>query len=352
MIEPLELEIGPRLQAVQLLPGPPGEPVALWASGIDNLWLRRVEDQVRVRDKKVADTFFGSEPALQFRDLHAIDPERAWLLASGEGALSAIYFTADGGASWDLQFQNQEPAAFYDCFAFWNERTGFVFSDSIPDPVDDQSARMLLRRTVDGEEWSEVPGASLPAAQPGEGGFAASGDCAAIIGDPSEGRGIVAMGNAPRVRVLLTSDFGGSWRAVETGLEGGSAIGLTAVAFRPPTPGKRSDFGVAVGGVIGNPDSEPFVVLTNDGGESWTPASSLPPIAGALYGVAMATADDATGDPLIVVTGPGGAALSGNRARTWELISAQDFWSVDLLPDGRGALVGPDQRISLVALRR
>ena len=39
--------------------------------------------------------------------------------------------TVDGGAHWTLQFQNQNPDAFYDCFAFWTPKRGIAISDSV-----------------------------------------------------------------------------------------------------------------------------------------------------------------------------------------------------------------------------
>ena len=53
--------------------------------------------------------------ALQFRDVHAVDAETAYLLSIGDGEQSRIYKTTDAGLTWALQFKNPEPEGFFDC---------------------------------------------------------------------------------------------------------------------------------------------------------------------------------------------------------------------------------------------
>ena len=68
--------------------------------------------------------------ALQFRDVHAVDAETAYLLSAGEGEQSRIYKTMDAGLTWALQFINPEPQGFFDCMDFWDAEHGIAFSDS------------------------------------------------------------------------------------------------------------------------------------------------------------------------------------------------------------------------------
>jgi photosystem II stability/assembly factor-like uncharacterized protein len=57
---------------------------------------------------------------LQFRDVQGVSDQVAYLLSIGNDPDNfRIYKTADGGATWDLQFKNEAASAFYDCFAFW-----------------------------------------------------------------------------------------------------------------------------------------------------------------------------------------------------------------------------------------
>src|SRR4051794_30199310 len=110
----------------------------------------------------------GAE-ALQFRDVQGVSDKVAYLLSIGAGSDSRIYKTTDGGATWTLQFQNQNSSAFYDCFAFWTPTRGIAQSDSV-------NGRFPVIRTTDGLTWQDI-GDNLPTALPGESSFASSGTC-------------------------------------------------------------------------------------------------------------------------------------------------------------------------------
>jgi photosystem II stability/assembly factor-like uncharacterized protein len=52
---------------------------------------------------------------LQFRDVQAFSAKVAYLLSIGNNPTDfRIYKTEDGGATWTIQFENQNPTAFYD----------------------------------------------------------------------------------------------------------------------------------------------------------------------------------------------------------------------------------------------
>ena len=42
-------------------------------------------------------------------------------MSAGPGTESRIYKTTDGGKAWALQFQNADPAGFFDALAFCNQ---------------------------------------------------------------------------------------------------------------------------------------------------------------------------------------------------------------------------------------
>src|SRR5947199_2597380 len=92
----------------------------------------------------------GAE-ALQFRDVQGVSDRVAYLLSIGTGTDSRIYKTTDGGATWTIQFQNQDPSAFYDCFAFWTPRRGLAQSDSV-------NGRFPVIRTTDGQTRQDIGG--------------------------------------------------------------------------------------------------------------------------------------------------------------------------------------------------
>ena len=115
----------------------------------------------------------GAE-ALQFRDVEGVSAKVAYLLSIGNGTDSRIYKTEDGGATWTLQFQNQVPDAFYDCFAFWTPNRAIAQSDSV-------NGVFPVLRLTDGETWEDISG-NMPPALPGEASFASSGTCVATQG--------------------------------------------------------------------------------------------------------------------------------------------------------------------------
>src|SRR5690348_6342065 len=105
--------------------------------------------------------------SLDFRDVHAVSLDTAYLMAAGQDT-ARIYRTTDRGAHWTLQYENLEKGAFLDAIAFFDARHALAVGDPI-------GGRFLLLRTDDaGAHWTRVSNA-LPAALPGEAAFAASG---------------------------------------------------------------------------------------------------------------------------------------------------------------------------------
>jgi photosystem II stability/assembly factor-like uncharacterized protein len=264
--------------------------------------------------------------SLQFRDVHAVDADTAYLLAAGPGARSRIYKTNDGGATWQLQFTNADSSAFYDCFAFWSADRGVAFSDAV-------AGRFAVRITEDGgENWSQVPPGSFPPAQRGEGGFAASGTCVVALGDRMAW---IGTGAADTARVLGTTDGGRSWWASPTPIPAGTFAGIAALAFRD------SLHGVALGGPLGDSTARSDnVATTDDGGHTWRLAGR-PSFPGAVYGAAVVP-----GQPgMVFAVGPKGLDYSRDDARTWSGLDTLAYWSVGFGSRSVGWAVGPGGRI-------
>lgn len=66
--------------------------------------------------------------SLQFRDVHAVDAETAYLLSIGSGADSRIYRTDDGGRSWNLQWTipDGRPYSFSQSTSRWRVICRFI----------------------------------------------------------------------------------------------------------------------------------------------------------------------------------------------------------------------------------
>jgi len=305
---------GQLLQAVNAI-----DNKVVWVSGHGGTWARTEDGGNTWIAGVVPDA-----DSMQFRDLHAIDAKRAWLMSAGNGAASRIYYTEDGGAHWTLQFRNGNTKAFYDCMDFWDDKQGVALSDGI-----DGAFALLITRN--GKDWGLLATTASPPARPGEGSFAASGTCLIALDKRNAwfGTGAAAQGPA---RVFRTTDTGRTWAGADTPIASGPSSGIATVAFRD------LKHGVALGGNIAKPDDfSANVAVTSDGGVNWE-AGTPPPFPGAVYGAAYAGEG---GHFALVAVGPKGAAISWDDARTWTLLDTMSYWSVGMEQDGRGWLVGP-----------
>jgi photosystem II stability/assembly factor-like uncharacterized protein len=309
-----------RLQAVSA-----ADQRVVWASGLGGTFVRTTDGGVSWHAGLVP-----AADSLEFRDVEAVSDRVAYLLAAGEGSASRIYKTEDGGRSWSLQFQNQDPKAFYDCFDFWSAEQGVAFSDAV-------SGRFPVILTTSGKTWRDI-GSRLPAAQEGEAAFAASGTCVAT---QDKQRAWVVTGGATRSRVIATIDGGATWSDQPTPLVHGSGAGGFTIAFRD------SIHGMIAGGSLDTTNFHPRerVAVSNDGGKSWTLASP-PPFDGAIFGLSYVPGTAHT----VVITGPGGAAWSPDEGKSWHrLEGVNGYWSVAFAGAGDGWLVGTDGRILKVS---
>lgn len=299
------------IQAVHAVSGQ-----VVWASGHGAVVLRTRDGGAHWERLRVPDS-----DSLEFRDVHALNADTAWILAAGAGAKSRIYRTNDGGANWTLQFRNADTSAFYDCLSFLDARRGLAYSDA-------SGGRTLVRRTTNGgATWTLLPPASVPAPLPGEGAFASSGLC--VAGVPPN-TAYIATG-APGARLFRSVDGGAHFRAENTPFVKGPAAGLTGVAFLD------ANRGIAVAADINRlrTDTSTAVVgITADGGRTWK-LRVRPPLPGALSGVAWVPA---AGPGAAVVVGFGGAFVTSDTARTWTTISDAVFTGVGV--SGRTAWIG------------
>ena len=300
----------------------------VWVSGHGGTWARTLDGGATW----TAHVMEGAD-TLQFRDVHALDADRAWLLSAGSGELSRIYRTQDGGETWELQFLNPEPDGFYDCLEFRDAKHGLVYGDAVDGEL------RILRTRDGGETWEYTRTANVPAALPGEGGFAASGTCLAL--GPG-GRAWIGTGAADTARVLATRDDGRTWTAVPAPLPGGEAAGIFTIAFRD------SLNGVILGGDLARPDEHSDnVAVTSDGGASWTLASR-PVLAGAVYGAAYVPGAPT---PTLVAVGPHGADWSPDEGTSWSRADTVAYWGLDIASPAAGWLVGPEGRIVRISLQ-
>ncbi|HYL16332.1 MAG TPA: hypothetical protein VEV41_25080 [Terriglobales bacterium] len=277
----------------------------------------------------------GAE-TVQFRDVQGVSDKVAYLLSIGVSLPTdfRIYKTVDGGATWTMQFQNQNPSAFYDCFAFWTPMRGIAHSDSVNGVFPDLGM-------TDGMTWQDIS-SNLPPALPGEASFASSGTCVATQG----GRNAwIATGGSTIARVLATRDGGDTWNAYDTPLVSSPSAGAFTVAFRDPR------HGIVGGGDLDPTDPNNAATATSDdGGKTWR-LTNKPPVTGAIFGLSYVSRTgngigDNLGRAVVITANTGGAAWTPDEGSTWfALPGVSGYWAVAFATPEAGWLVGTDGRI-------
>jgi photosystem II stability/assembly factor-like uncharacterized protein len=264
-----------------------------WASGTHGTYLRTIDAGAHWVAARVP----GAE-ALDFRGVVAFSADEAFLMSAGPGELSRIYHTADAGKHWSLQFRNTNPKGFFDSIAFWDPTHGVVLGDPILDETGKLRFEVLL--TDDGQIWHSIPPSQLPPAIEGEGAFAASNTCIAILptrasngppprdpfkpdkaAQPDTVRVVGAPDpniwfatGGPEARVFHSGDRGSTWQVVDTPImHGPASAGIFSIAFRDAL------HGVIAGGDYQHPNQDgPNLASTSDGGKTWE-LSPLRPLA-------------------------------------------------------------------------
>jgi len=296
-----------------------------WVSGAEGTYARTADGGRTWRVGRVP-----GAAALDFRDVDAFDADTAYLLAIGEGERSRIYKTNDGGRNWTLQFQNRRAAAFFDCMAFWDRLRGLAMSD----PVE---GRFLVVRTEDGgRNWREVEPGGMPPALEGEGGFAASGTCVAVVG---RDRAWFGTGGPKGPRVFRSADGGSGWSAAPAPLAAGKAAGVFSLSFWSP------ERGAAAGGdYTKEREADGNAALTFDGGRTWRALGAAERPGG--YRSAVAHVPGTRG-PALIAVGPSGSDFSADGGRSWRALGVEGFHAVSVAPRGDVAwAVGEGGRIA------
>ncbi|HEY7405153.1 MAG TPA: YCF48-related protein, partial [Candidatus Angelobacter sp.] len=269
-----------------------------WASGAKGTVLRTVDGGQHWEKVSVPNA-----EALDFRDVQAFAPNTAFVLSIGPGEQSRIYQTSDGGKHWQLQFTNKDPKAFYDCFAFWDDKHGIALSDSV-------DGKFPLIATTDGINWNPVAVKEMPAALPSEGAFAASGTCIATFGKND----VWFATGGPAARVFHSSDRGATWTAAETPiLHGAASQGIFSVVFWSHRDG------LIVGGDYqdsGRTGSN--AAVTHNGGKSWKLSARFPQ--GYRSGLGMWTSPKM----IWVAVGTSGTDFSDVGGLTWSTARFDD----------------------------
>jgi photosystem II stability/assembly factor-like uncharacterized protein len=171
-----------------------------WASGTHGTYLRTTDAGRTWHPAQVP-----GASTLDFRAVVAFSADEAFLMSAGPGDQSRIYHTSDAGQHWSVQFTATNPKAFFDSMAFWDPTHGIVLGDPIPDESGKLKFELLL--TDDGRTWHALPPAQLPPSEEGEGAFAASNTCLAILPSTRTASAQAKLINRPSSNsVILSGD--------------------------------------------------------------------------------------------------------------------------------------------------
>jgi photosystem II stability/assembly factor-like uncharacterized protein len=296
-----------------------------WASGSNSTILRTTDGGA---------TWNAVAPRverLDFRDVDAVSDSTAYALSIGNGPASRIFKTTDAGRTWTQQYMATDEQVFLDAMAFSTPTRGIVLGDSIDGQF------FFLTTENGGNTWTRVPADRLPAAQPNEGFFAASGTNVAVLAD----RIWIGTGAAAKARVLRSSDRGRTWQIADTPLASGKTSGIYSIAFRD------EQHGVVVGGdysletaAIDN------AAVTSDGGATWTLVRGL---SGFRSVVAHVPGTPATW----IAIGPRGSDISTDDGRTWTPVEGPGFDTFSFAPGTSvGWAAGARGTIARLTVRR
>lgn len=296
-----------------------------WASGSSSTVLR-TDDGGQHWQKLSAST-----DTLDFRDIDAVDPQTAYVLATGNGPASRIYKTTDAGKTWTMQFKSEDPKAFFDAMSFWDADHGIVFGDSV------NSQFYILTTSDGGRVWSRVSADKLPPALENEGAFAASGTNIAVFGKT---HAWIGTGAASKSRVLRTTDGGRTWQISDTPLASGPSAGIFSVAFRDAKHGV-----VAGGDYRKEQEATDNLAVTSDGGVTWTLVKGLSGYRSVIAYV--------PGTKMVIALGPAGGDYSLDDGRTWTTLKGSGFDTFSFAPGKSiGWASGANGSIGLLTFQR
>lgn len=275
------------------------------------------------------DTIPGAT-GLFLTDISAFDAREAWVVGTDfNGGRAAVYHTADAGRTWQQQWALTDPKIFLDAVAFADPKHGLAVSD----PID---GKATVLRTDDGATWTRVDPARFPTVQAGEASFAASGTALTVRGREAW----FATGGGVKARVFHSPDFAAptpTWTVAETPLPANTTTGLFGVAFRDER------HGIALGGDYQHPaDSSANVVLTNDGGTTWTLTGRTRPV-GVRYGVVFAP-----GTTTLLAPAPSGTGISFDDGEHWQVLDAGSANTAACAGDHTCWLAGVNGRVAKV----
>jgi photosystem II stability/assembly factor-like uncharacterized protein len=284
----------------------------VWASGSNGVILKSLDEGKTWQRLHVKDG-----DALDFRGIVAFSEKTAYLMSSGEGDKSRIYKTTDGGETWNLQYSDDRKEFFLDTIACLSEKVCLTLGD----PID---GKFVLLKTSDGEHWNPLPTDNMSPALGGEGAFAASNSCLALLGDEE----IFFATGGPAARIFHSTDGGITWTFARTPiLQGNPSSGIFSVGA------DENSHVIALGGDYKEiTNSEHVAASSSDNGKTWRLAVRQP----AGFRSALAHVNDGRW----VAVGPTGEDITTDNGIHWIHTDSLNLNAVAILDANRGWAVG------------
>lgn len=304
----------------------------------------------------------GTCDSCDWRSLTALSQDEAFIMNAGSPA--RLLHTKDGGKTWEQQYYNAAPAAFFDCLRFSDAAHGFAVGDPLKDHFP------ILYTYDSGHVWNEYDytNDNYPEAMEGEAIFAASNsnispdhDMPRFITGGLQTRLFYAVANrGPAVKSgNATKPAKSKHRTLPASAGSNATTQAPASDANGPAPkqsylhwsvtplpilhGKAStgafaiDFlnkkqGVIVGGDYANDTiSTQNIALTTDGGLNWKPATTGP--FGFKSGVVFISTK------WLAATGTSGTDYSSDGGQNWHNISREGFNTIQKMPSSLRAIV-------------
>jgi len=263
---------------------------------------------------------------LDFRSVYAFDSLKA--IIANVGSPAHIFHTLDGGATWQLVYQNDHKDAFIDGLDFWNHKKGMAYGDPIG------GAMLLLSTQDEGLTWKELPENQRPKLKEGEASFAASGTGIRCF----NGTKIIITTGGKISRLWTSYDEGETWRVTDLPvMQGVESAGAFSSFF---WNGKK---GVVVGGDFKNDaQTGQHVYVTEDNGKTWT--LPIKPTRG------LRECVEFLGNDNLIAIGPQGADISTDGGMIWAPLSDEKgFHVVRKARNGSLIVAAGNEKISLIS---
>lgn len=247
---------------------------------------------------------------LDFRDIEAFDANNAVIVNAGSPAY--VLHTTDGGKSWTESYKNVDSAIFLDGMDFWDKKNGIIFGDPIKNHI------QLLITADGGLSWNDVTARLALEPAVGEAGFAASGTTIQTL---PGGKVWIATGGT-HSNIYTSDNYGVAWKKYECPiLQGGSSTGAFSIDFF------NANQGIVVGGdYVKDKENANNVLLTSDGGKSWSKPSR--PVFGFRSGVIWYDIKTC------FATGTSGTDVSRDGGQNWYHISDESFNAIKKAKNG------------------